>query len=52
VLLTPAGDGTKVHVTEQYSDALDAPTDKDTAAMMKKEVAASLEALKNLVEGS
>ena len=48
--LTPAGEATDVHVTEQYSDALDAPVDKDTAAEMKKEIAGYLEDLRLLAE--
>jgi len=48
--LTPAGDATDVHVTEQYSDALDAPVDKDTAAMMKTEIAGFLGDLRLVAE--
>jgi uncharacterized protein YndB with AHSA1/START domain len=48
--LTPAGEATDVHVTEQYSDALDAPVEKDTAAMMKREIAGYLEDLRHLAE--
>lgn len=50
ITLTPAGEATDVHVTEQYSDALDAPADKDTAAMVQKEVGAYLANLKNVAE--
>ncbi|HEX5131119.1 MAG TPA: SRPBCC domain-containing protein [Candidatus Krumholzibacteria bacterium] len=50
VVLTPAEGGTRVHVTEQYSDALDAPTDKDTAAKTQAEIAGYVAALKAAAE--
>jgi uncharacterized protein YndB with AHSA1/START domain len=50
ITLTPDGTGTRVHLTEQYSDALDVPVDKDTAAKTKTELEASLVALKTLAE--
>ncbi len=50
IVLTPDGNTTHVKVTEQYSDAFDAPTDKDTAAMTQKEIAAMLAALKGAAE--
>ncbi|HEU4363929.1 MAG TPA: SRPBCC domain-containing protein [Candidatus Krumholzibacteria bacterium] len=50
IVLAPSGSGTKVSVTEQYSDALDAPTDKDTALTMQKEIGSYLTALKSLAE--
>jgi uncharacterized protein YndB with AHSA1/START domain len=50
ITLAPDGTGTRVHLTEQYSDALDVPVDKDTAAKTKTELEASLAALKTLVE--
>lgn len=52
VVLTPDGDATNVHATEQYSDALDAPVDKDTAAQMQTEMGKYLKELKNLAESS
>ncbi len=50
IVLTPEGNATRVAATEQYSDALDAPTDKDTAAMMKTEMASYLAGLKAVAE--
>lgn len=50
VQLTPQGNGTLLQVTEQYSDAMDAPVDTDTAAKTKTEMDGYLKSLKNLVE--
>ena len=47
---TPKGKATPVEVTEQYSDAREAPVDKDTAARTKEEIAGYLGALKTLAE--
>jgi uncharacterized protein YndB with AHSA1/START domain len=50
MVLTPVAGGTRIHVTEQYSDALDVPTDKDTAATTRKEIGAYVAALKAMSE--
>jgi len=49
---TVSGQGTHtlVHVTEQYSDALDVPTDRDTAMISKQMIAKYLGELKVLAE--
>lgn len=52
IRLTPDGTGTKVHFSEQYSDAPDAPLDKDTAAQSKVEMEGYLKAFKDLAEKS
>jgi uncharacterized protein YndB with AHSA1/START domain len=45
------GSGTVVSVTEQYSDNLDVPLDRDTAKQMSDEIEKYMTALKNIVEG-
>lgn len=49
-VLQPKGSATVVAVTEQYSDALDVPTDRDTAAQAKKEIEGYMAALKTIAE--
>lgn len=51
IQLTPKGSGTAIHVTEQYSDALDVPLDKDTAAASKKSIDEYLGALVRVADG-
>jgi len=51
IQLTPKGSGTTIHVTEQYSDALDVPLDKDTAAASKKSIDTYLAALVRVADG-
>lgn len=48
--LEPKGGGTMVTVTEQYSDVLDVPLDRDTAATVKQEVTQYMAALKRVAE--
>lgn len=48
--LEPKGATTVVAVTEQYSDKLEVPVDKDTAAQTKAEIAKYMAALKTLAE--
>lgn len=50
--LQPKGAMTTVFVTEQYSDALDVPTDRDTAAKSKDEILGYMTALKTTVQQS
>jgi uncharacterized protein YndB with AHSA1/START domain len=51
VRLTARAGKTLVEVTEQYSDDIDVPLDKDTAEMTRQEVAKYLAVLKKLAEG-
>ena len=49
-VLEGKGSGTVVKVTEQYSDALEVPTDRDTATTTKNAIAKYLGDLKALAE--
>ena len=49
-LLEGKGGATVVKVTEQYSDAMDVPTDRDTALTTKNGIAKSLTDLKAMAE--
>lgn len=49
-VLQPNGENTAVTVTEQYSDNLDVPTDRDTAAQVKKEIESYIASLKAVAE--
>jgi uncharacterized protein YndB with AHSA1/START domain len=49
-ILEGKGGATVVKVTEQYSDAMDVPTDRDTALTTKNEIAKSLSDLKVMAE--
>jgi uncharacterized protein YndB with AHSA1/START domain len=49
-VLEEKGGVTVVRVTEQYSDALDVPTDRDTAASTRQAIAAYLADLKTQAE--
>ncbi len=51
-ILEPKGNTTVVSVTDQYSDKLEVPVDKDTAAQVKQEITKYMAALKTLVEKS
>ena len=48
--LEPKGAGTAVTIVDQYSDELNVPLDKDTAAKVKEGMTKYLAALKSLVE--
>jgi len=50
MVLTPKEGWTLVHVTEQYSDAMDAPLDAGAAADTKAEIEGTMKALKDLAE--
>jgi len=52
IQLTADGAGTQVHFSEQYSDAIEAPLDKDTAVQSKLEMETYLKAFKDLAEKS
>jgi len=48
--LTPKGSSTRLRMIEQYSDQLDVPVDRDTAASTSQSIGTQLQALKQLAE--
>jgi len=50
ITLQAVGRKTQLHVREQYSDQLDVPVDRDTAATTRDRLLASLKSLRQLVE--
>jgi uncharacterized protein YndB with AHSA1/START domain len=51
-VIAPGAQGTVVHVTEQYSDAMDVPTDADTATQTQKSMEDTLASLKKIAEAA